>query len=157
MQKIDRSFQIPQSKGIPDHRPNEGTDPEIWLCTGNATLYLWSRENEAWEASGQIPPVETFSLGFLIYAAILNQTGVNAPTATIVRNDLSGPIVWTRVTDGIYNGTLVGAFPENKTICLTSGNNTWMNVKRTTDDLVRIMGQNDDELSTTSIVVLVFE
>jgi len=51
------------------------------------------------------------------YKAILNQSGQNAPVATILNNSL-GPIVWTRGAPGLYVGTLSGAFPAASTTAL---------------------------------------
>lgn len=48
------------------------------------------------------------------YVALLTQTGMNAPVATVLVNTL-GNIVWTRNVVGEYFGTLVGAFPQDKT------------------------------------------
>lgn len=49
------------------------------------------------------------------YEAILNQSGQNAPVATVLENSLGGEIVWTRSSVGQYIGTLAGAFPIGKT------------------------------------------
>jgi hypothetical protein len=60
------------------------------------------------------------------YVALLSQTSTNAPVVTVVKNDLTAPIIWTRISAGEYNGTLVGAFPINKTIIkLGSFNSSW--------------------------------
>lgn len=53
--------------------------------------------------------------GYLEYSALISQTTTNAPTVTVIRNELSGTVVWTRSATGIYLGTLSGAFTENKT------------------------------------------
>lgn len=56
-----------------------------------------------------------------IYTAILNQSGTNAPVATVLHNTLGfngETIVWTRLSTGKYLGTLTGKFPENKTIVI---------------------------------------
>jgi len=50
------------------------------------------------------------------YIAILNQTGQNAPVATVLENSLGGNVVWTRAQAGQYLGTLSGAFPTDKTV-----------------------------------------
>ena len=50
-----------------------------------------------------------------VYRAMLTQSGTADPVATVLENTLGGDIVWTRVNAGIYNGTLTGAFTENKT------------------------------------------
>lgn len=51
------------------------------------------------------------------YIAILNQNGTNVPVATVLENSL-GPIVWARSSAGQYVGTLVGAFPADRTTAL---------------------------------------
>ena len=45
-----------------------------------------------------------------IYRALISQSGTNNPTVVVLENTLPGPIVWTRIDAGIYNGTLSGAF-----------------------------------------------
>jgi hypothetical protein len=58
------------------------------------------------------------------YTAIMTQDGVNAPSATVVYNNVDAGIVWERSSPGVYyvkpttpNGT---TFPPNKVIILTS-------------------------------------
>jgi hypothetical protein len=55
----------------------------------------------------------TGSLGYKIYSAIMNQSGVAAPVPVILQNTI-GNIVWQYVGIGLYSGVLVGAFPANK-------------------------------------------
>jgi hypothetical protein len=52
-----------------------------------------------------------------IYRALLFQTGTADPIAVTKGNTLGGTPIWTRVGIGVYKGTLVGAFPADKTIC----------------------------------------
>jgi hypothetical protein len=52
---------------------------------------------------------------YLVYTALLTQTGTNAPVATVLENTLGGTVVWTRDDVGTYYGTLSGVFTENKT------------------------------------------
>ncbi len=49
-----------------------------------------------------------------VYRALLTQSGGHAPTATVLENTLGGTVVWTYSNEGIYVGTLAGAFPEGK-------------------------------------------
>jgi hypothetical protein len=49
------------------------------------------------------------------YVALLTQSGTDAPVATVLENSLGGTVVWTRVQQGYFQGTLTGAFPDNKT------------------------------------------
>jgi hypothetical protein len=51
---------------------------------------------------------------YLIYTALITQTGTAAPTAVVLENTI-GNIVWTRADTGDYRATLAGAFPLNKT------------------------------------------
>lgn len=48
--------------------------------------------------------------GYLSYIASLSQTGTDAPTATVLVNELGGEVVWTRDSQGVYTATLEGAF-----------------------------------------------
>lgn len=57
---------------------------------------------------------------YKVYTALLTQSGTNAPIATVLENTLGGDIVWSRDDIGVYYGTLVGAFTENKTILFTT-------------------------------------
>lgn len=62
-------------------------------------------------------PGGSSSFPYLVYSALMNQSGVAAPTATILQNTL-GAIVWSRLGVGSYAGTLAGVFTANKTFCL---------------------------------------
>jgi hypothetical protein len=61
------------------------------------------------------------TLPFKSYMATLTQTGGTAPAASVGYNDLGGSIIWTRVDNGQYLGTLTNAFTLNKTFCAFSG------------------------------------
>lgn len=64
---------------------------------------------------------------FKSYVALLNQTGTADPVATVLNSgcsDYLGNIVWTRGAQGLYWGTLTGAFPIGKTyLSITQSNN----------------------------------
>lgn len=63
---------------------------------------------------------------YKVYAALLTQSGTDAPVATVLENTLGGTIVWTRNTIGNYTATLTGAFTLNKT-CIVLGSNININ------------------------------
>lgn len=66
---------------------------------------------------------EGISKSYETYVALLTQSGTNAPVATILENTI-GDIIWTRVSTGLYKGTLTGAFLATKTaVYLTNGGN----------------------------------
>jgi len=48
----------------------------------------------------------------------LKQGGTDAPAAMVLENTLSGAVVWTRASSGMYEGTLVGEFTAAKTVCI---------------------------------------
>lgn len=54
------------------------------------------------------------SPSYLVYTALLSQSGTNAPVATVLENTLGGTVVWTYSSTGNYQATLAGAFPANK-------------------------------------------
>lgn len=49
-------------------------------------------------------------LPYTEYVGLISQTGTGAPTVTVFENTLSGAIVWTRTSAGLYVGTLAGEF-----------------------------------------------
>ncbi|WP_035644756.1 hypothetical protein [Flavobacterium sp. ASV13] len=64
------------------------------------------------------------SQNYKVYTAILNQTGTNAPIATILENTMSSDIIFEYTSKGTYSGTLTNAFPEGKTFFITTAPNT---------------------------------
>lgn len=52
---------------------------------------------------------------YLVYTALLTQSGTDAPVATVLENTLGGTVVWTYYAPGVYLGTLSGAFTADKT------------------------------------------
>jgi hypothetical protein len=64
-----------------------------------------------------IEALRTAAMRYKVYTALMLQSGSGAPTATIFDNTI-GAIVWTRVSAGIYMGTLSNAFTSNKTFAL---------------------------------------
>ena len=68
--------------------------------------------------ANQVPTwgqVQAAARPYKVYTALLNQTGTNAPTATVLENTLGASITWTRTGVGQYVGTLSsGVFISNK-------------------------------------------
>lgn len=65
-------------------------------------------------------PTTLESDGVKRYVALLSQSGTADPVATVFENTI-GPIVWTRVELGDYEGALTDAFPAGKTWVMISG------------------------------------
>lgn len=60
---------------------------------------------------------------YKVYTALLNQTsGPSAPTVSVIENTI-GPLVWTRVSDGVYQATLTNAFVDFDKLFLNISNN----------------------------------
>jgi hypothetical protein len=57
------------------------------------------------------------------YVATISQTGTADPTVTVLENTI-GDIVWTRVGVGVYQGVLLGAFPDQDKTYLLINQNT---------------------------------
>jgi hypothetical protein len=106
--------------------------------------------------------------GVKIYRALLNQSGTNAPAATVLESSLSAAVIWTRDADGDFTGTLANAFPAGKTF-LVIGNPTGdtadgslkVAVYRNDADTIKVTtGANgtllDDALIDTPLEILVF-
>ena len=53
--------------------------------------------------------------GVTRYVALLNQTGTNAPSATVLENTGSA-ITWSRHSAGIYKAETSGGFPAGRTV-----------------------------------------
>lgn len=91
------------------------------------------------------------------YAALLNQTGTDAPTATVIYNGLSGLIVWTRFTNGEYRGTLAGAFPAGKTLVfITNSTGGVVAGTRLDDNTINIITSGDSVLINASLKIEVY-
>lgn len=50
-----------------------------------------------------------------IYKALMTQTGTAHPIAIVLENSI-GDIVWQRAAEGQYQGTLLNAFPTDRTL-----------------------------------------
>lgn len=58
---------------------------------------------------------------YLVYTALLSQSGTDAPVATVMQNTLGGPVVWSYNGTGEYIATLSGVFTANKTAAFCTG------------------------------------
>ena len=72
----------------------------------NSTILLKKKSSSASAGGGA---------SYLVYTALLTQSGTDAPVATVLENTLGGTVVWSRDASGIYVATLSGAFTANKT------------------------------------------
>ena len=103
---------------------------------------------------------------YKVYTGLISQTGTSNPTVVIMENTI-GNIVWTRNTNGTYQGYLPGEFLAAKTFLLTSGDyainptNQARQFFRTSDDYIFISTQingiiADGLLDNTPIEVRIY-
>lgn len=101
---------------------------------------------------------------YKVYTALLTQTGINAPVATVLENTI-GNIVWARNNTGIYQAVLLGAFTSDKThlLCGTlqiSNNSELIFYQLDQDEVILQTSINgfisDDLLSNFSIEIRVY-
>lgn len=103
---------------------------------------------------------------YKIYRAILNQTGVAAPTAVVLQNTI-GTITYQYGSLGnYYIQSASSAFLANKTFVLImsrNGNEQRIYARRISDGTIAIMCRNfaasdfaDDVLENTSIEILIY-
>jgi len=81
---------------------------------------------------------------YLVYTALLSQSGTDAPTATVLENTLGGTVVWTWEDVGFFRGTLTSAFPSAKTWATASidlvaaADEFFARIARESDNLVKV-------------------
>tara|TARA_R100000935_G_scaffold46494_1_gene69918 strand:+ start:1627 stop:2055 length:429 start_codon:yes stop_codon:yes gene_type:complete len=69
--------------------------------------------------------VKALLRNYTAYAALLTQSGTNAPVATILENSTGGTIVWTYVSPGVYTATITGGtFAAGKTMVFINNGST---------------------------------
>ena len=61
-------------------------------------------------------------LPYKVYSALLIQSGIDAPVATVMQNTLGADVIWTRDSVGVYFGTCTGQLTVDKTIIFSQGN-----------------------------------
>lgn len=90
--------------------------PEISVPTIDDLLIGTDVENQNETKNFSIQEIVNLAIPYKVYNAILTQSGNLDPVATVLQNTLGGTVVWTRDSEGLYFGTLTGAFTPNKTL-----------------------------------------
>jgi hypothetical protein len=76
------------------------------------------------------------------YVALISQSGTSDPTVTVLQNELSGTITWTRSSIGVYLGNLTGVFLQAKTFFLMNGLITFTTTTMTYANTFRVSNDN---------------
>jgi hypothetical protein len=92
------------------------------------------------------------------YIALISQSSTSDPTVIELENTI-GPIVWTRVSAGIYEGTLTGVFTVNKTYVMISQLDitTMVGAYAKTIDIIQVDTTNDTDLFKNTLEIRVYE
>ena len=90
----------------------------------------------------------------LIYKAVLTQSSTNAPVATIISKTIVGTIVWAYSAEGVFTGTLTGAFTANKTFLVLNSNT--VEAVRTSANIITLTGASNGLLTETSFLIEVY-
>ena len=88
------------------------TKPELRYLTEEIIKYLNANPSSPSPGSS-----------YLVYTALLSQSGTDAPSPYSILENTIGDIVWTRDNVGNYIGTLAGAFTSSKTVVFFSSQN----------------------------------
>ena len=93
---------------------------------------------------------------YLVYTALLSQSGTDAPVATVLENTLGGTVVWSYVSGGLDQATLSGAFPAGRTVVMpplgmnASASGALLYASRASDNVIEIY--DDAELSYENVL-----
>ena len=129
-------------------RLNENNMSDLWQIwekvfdeSGLTANGLLDNETNGWELYDALLRA---GKPYDVYTALLSQSGTSAPTATVLRNELSAAIVFSYSGVGDYRGTLVGAFPNNLTwaIAATGAGGDTIDITRLGDDLISIVSRD---------------
>jgi len=80
-----------------------------WSNESNLLWYILKQLNKLTSVIFNLKPK------YKVYTALLTQSGINAPVATVLENTLGATITYSRVSDGIYTITTDGIFTSDKT------------------------------------------
>lgn len=95
---------------------------------------------------------------YKVYRALISQSGVGAPTATVLENTL-GNIIYTYDSAGQYIGTLTGGFTNNKTSILSGSTNNGdiaIVTRNNVDTIIIVALGGDDNLNQTTLEIRVY-
>lgn len=100
-------------------------------------------------------------LGYTVYTALITQTGIAAPVATILKNNTGAIFTWARTSSGTYTITAnSNAFTSNKTIVFYNlgeynfaAQQPWV---RTSDTVITIPLGGDGRITNGSFEIRIY-
>lgn len=108
---------------------------DFYQGTAPACFFFTSRD--------QLLPLNQWSASCVggrkkIYKTLLTQTSINAPIAVVLENSLGGTVVWTRISAGVYQGVLTGAFTST-VIAKSSNSNPNIAVSKLDNNTIQVL------------------
>lgn len=92
-----------------------GWNPFTLRSTSGDSTFVLSAPSRVDLQKGTASWVPERQDSYLVYTALLTQSGTDAPVATVLENTLGGTVVWSYEGTGTYKATLTDAFAANKT------------------------------------------
>lgn len=88
------------------------------------------------------------------YTAILSQTGINAPTATVLESTLISNVVWSYDSTGEYLATVTNNdFVNLKTVLFISPiDGSLIKIERINDNVINVGTRNSSGIKTDNIL-----
>ena len=126
------------------HNPNEGRV----IINENFRQMISGVTESVNSITGNTGTTSTYK----VYSALLTQTGITAPTATVLENTLTGTPVWAYDSVGNYSATLNGAFVTNKTAVIIGKNTALSSVFITPADIIAdVWYTGEDQIYVNSV------
>jgi len=92
---------------------------------------------------------------YKVYSGFIVQNGTNDPVVTVLRNEI-GNIAWTRIGVGLYQGNLVGMFPDTNKVMSFIGSTVSDSFYSTlvfSNDVLRVATKDSAAVSTDSLLL----
>lgn len=86
-----------------------GWNPFTLRSTSGDSTFVLSAPSRVDLQKGTASWVPERQASYLVYTALLTQTGTNAPVATVLENTLGGTVTWSRVDAGSYAASFGGS------------------------------------------------
>lgn len=94
---------------------NNGIPPlNDWQEDNYPVIYDEGAAKSQYVKSGTKIDIPGGSSSYLVYTALLSQSGTDAPTAEVIQNTIGGDVIWTRLSAGNYLATSTGHFTANR-------------------------------------------
>jgi len=129
MEIISKTFEDPNASRV---RPRNVRGSAIYYQAGEEpNVWTWSTSTQDWV---QVVPVA----GPAVYRALLTYNGeTDLVDVTVLENTL-GEVAWTKASTGVFDATLTGGFPLEKTSAILQQNAVKTTIFWVSEDQLRV-------------------